>query len=169
MGLPQSTIQGLVIVPFWGFWTSLKQVSVGDYIWLYLQYLGDVQLEHLPTPAISSTKEPHTSLLDSNIQHLSTGAPMTWPIKIPISGEETLELSRHDWFVVHDISTIPMISESRFLLALNIVKPVKALAMFGDVHHNTDLWLSAVLLFVYPWYLVDSGWYHVDINIVEAC
>lgn len=49
------------------------------------------------------------------------------------------------------------------------VKPVKALAMFGDVHHNTDLWLSPVLLFVYPWYLVDSGWYHVDINIVEAC
>ena len=38
--------QGLVNVPFWGFWTSPWNIC-----WkLYPQYLGDVQLGHLPTP-----------------------------------------------------------------------------------------------------------------------
>ena len=44
--------RGLVNVPFWGFLEHDFQVSVGDYIILYPQYLGDVQLGHLPTPAI---------------------------------------------------------------------------------------------------------------------
>jgi hypothetical protein len=38
--------QGLVNVPFWGFWTSCSSIC-----WrLYPQYLGDVQLGHLPAP-----------------------------------------------------------------------------------------------------------------------
>ena len=43
-------IQGLVNVPFWGFWTSPSNIC-----WkLYPQYLGDIQLGHLPTPDIES-------------------------------------------------------------------------------------------------------------------
>jgi hypothetical protein len=42
--------QGLVNVPFWGFWTSPSNIC-----WkLYPQYLGDIQLGHLPTPDIES-------------------------------------------------------------------------------------------------------------------
>lgn len=41
-------IQGLVNVTFWGFGTSFSTIC-----WrLYPQYLGDVPLQHLPTPAI---------------------------------------------------------------------------------------------------------------------
>ena len=49
-----SNFQGLVNVPFWGFWTSPSNIC-----WkLYPQYLGDVQLGHLPTPDFISRKPP---------------------------------------------------------------------------------------------------------------
>ena len=41
---------GLVNVPFWEYWTSPSNIC-----WkLYPQYLGDVQLGHLMTPAMDA-------------------------------------------------------------------------------------------------------------------
>ena len=45
--------QGLVNVPFWGFWVNPLQISLGKKI---PQYLGDVQLGHLPTPGLTENE-----------------------------------------------------------------------------------------------------------------
>ena len=50
--------QALVNVPLWAFWTSLSSTCWRS----YPQYLGDVQLGHLPTPCLMTWRGPGKSL-----------------------------------------------------------------------------------------------------------
>ena len=66
-----SVFQGLVNVPFWGFWTSPSNIS-----WkLYPQYLGDVQLGHLPTPLF---RRPDVDSEDWNNHPVLIGTGSEW-------------------------------------------------------------------------------------------
>ena len=72
------------------------------------------------------------------------------------------------WWVIDPKMIFPISfrdkNHQKLAFEINQLKP----HMFGVVQDNTDLCLSPVLLFVTTMISRFGGWYHVDINIVEA-